>query len=81
MKTAIKQLQKLHIKKLSALDKYCIFSLSVLIVYTVISLVYQFVYHEELSSTLTTCVFGAFSGELFMLCQIKRLKLKKGENQ
>lgn len=66
-------------KQLSNLDKYCIFSLAVLIVFTIIALVYQFVFHEELSSTLTTCIFSAFSGELFMLCMIKRLKIKKGE--
>ena len=75
-KTGIEKLQRL--KKLPALDKYVIFSLSVLIIYTLIAIIYQFIFREELSPTLTVAVYGGFSGELFMLCMIKRLKLKKG---
>lgn len=65
-------------KKVSALDKYVIFSLSALILFTITTIVYQFYTKEELSSTLITCFFAAFGGELFMLCMIKRLKLKGG---
>ena len=65
-------------KKVSALDKYVIFSLSALILFTVTVIVYQFYTKEELSSTLITCFFAAFGGELLMLCMIKRLKLKGG---
>ena len=65
-------------KKVSALDKYVIFSLSALILFTITTIVYQFYTKEELSSTLITCFFASFGGELFMLCMIKRLKLKGG---
>lgn len=65
-------------KKVPALDKYVIFSLSALILFTITTIVYQFITKEELSSTLITCFFGAFGGELFLLCMIKRLKLKGG---
>lgn len=66
-------------KKMSALDKYVIFALSALIIFTIVAIVYQFISGQELSGTLITCFFGAFSGELLMLCLIKRLKLKKGD--
>lgn len=65
-------------KKLSALDKYAILSISVMIIYTITGIVYQFKTGEEISSTLTTCIYSAFGGELFLLCMIKRLKLKGG---
>lgn len=67
-------------KKVSALDKYVIFSLSALILFTITTIVYQFYTKEELSSTLITCFFAAFGGELLMLAMIKRLKLKGGDN-
>lgn len=65
-------------KKVSALDKYVIFSLTALILFTITSVAYQFYTKEELSSTLITCFFAAFGGELLMLAMIKRLKLKGG---
>lgn len=65
-------------KKVPALDKYVIFSLSALILFTITTIVYQFYTKEELSSTLITCFFAAFGGELLMLAMIKRLKLKGG---
>jgi uncharacterized membrane-anchored protein len=68
-------------KRLSALDKYVIFSLSALVVFTIISIVYQFISGQGMSDTLVTCFFSAFGGELLMLCLIKRLKLKKGETE
>ena len=66
-------------KRIPALDKYVIFALSALIIYTITSIIYQFISNEELSPTLTTCFFAAFGGELLSLAMIKRLKLKKGE--
>lgn len=65
-------------KKIPALDRYVIFSLAALILFTITAIAYQFITKEELSSTLITCFFGAFGGELFLLCMIKRLKLKGG---
>lgn len=65
------------IKKLSALDKYCILCLTCMICYAIIAIIYQFNYHEELSPTLTTCIYSGNGVELFLLAMIKRLKLKK----
>lgn len=67
-------------KKMSALDKYVIFSLTSLIIFTIVAIVVQIMIEQELSSTLITCFFSCFGGELLMLAMIKRLKLKKGEN-
>lgn len=82
MKTGIERLQEQNKKKkgLSDLDKYVIFSFSNIIIFTIIALVYQFITGNEISSTLITCFFACFGGELLMLCMIKRLKLKKGDN-
>lgn len=86
MKTGIERLKesnkktKPKPKRLSDLDKYVIFSFSNIIIFTIIALIYQFVTGSEISSTLITCFFACFGGELLMLCMIKRLKLKKGDN-
>lgn len=66
-------------KKKSALDRYVIFCLTVLMLFTIVAIVYQFATGQELSSTLITCFFSSMGGELLMLCMIKRLKLKRGE--
>lgn len=79
MKTGIEQLQKRNRKKLSALDKYVIFSFVCLIIFTIIVIVYQFKSDIEFSPTLITCFFSAFGGELLLCAMIKRLKLKKGD--
>lgn len=68
-------------KRLPALDKYVIFSLTSLMIFTIIAIVYQFICGQELSSTLITCFFSSMGGELLMLCMIKRLKLKKEGDQ
>lgn len=66
-------------KKLKALDKYVIFSISSLIIFTIIAIIVQIVTGQVLSDTLTTCFFAAFGGELLSLAMIKRLKLKRGD--
>lgn len=75
-KTGIEQLR--GTPKLSALDKYVIFSLANIVIFTLIAIVYQWVSGQELSSTLTTCFFSCFGGELLLLAMIKRLKLRRG---
>lgn len=75
----IKRNAPLKEKKLSALDKYVIFSFVMIIIFTVIALIYQFTTDNELSSTLIMSFYGVFGGELLMLAMIKRLKLKKGD--
>lgn len=66
-------------KKMSALDKYVIFSFCVLILYTISEMVISSITGIS-HDTLTTCLYAAFGGELLMLCMIKRLKLKKGDS-
>lgn len=78
MRTGISILQKLHKKKLSALDKYVIFSLSAIVIFTIIVIVIFAITGNE-PSTLVTCFFSCMGGELLMLCMIKRLKLRKGD--
>lgn len=64
-------------KKMKALDKYVVFSLSALIIFTIVAVVVQIITEQELSSTLITCFFSCFGGELLMLAMIKKLKLKE----
>ena len=68
-------------KKLSALDKYVIFSFACLLIFTVVVTVYQFKADMEFSPTLITCFYSCFGGELLLCAMIKRLKLKKEDNE
>lgn len=65
-------------RKLPDLDKYIIFSFGVMLVYTIFEFVFSTITGVS-HDTLTTCLYGAFGGELLMCAMIKRLKLKKGE--
>lgn len=76
-KTGIERLQKN--KKLSALDKYVIFSFSVLIVFTIACIIIYCIKGDE-PSTLIASVFSTFGGELLLCAMIKRLKLKRGDS-
>ena len=67
-------------KKLSALDKYLIFSFTCLIIFTVVIICVQTITGFT-QDTLTTCFFGAFGGELLLCAMIKRLKLKKEDEE
>ena len=62
--------------KINTLDFYVIFSIFVLLLYTVISQIVAVVYNIQLD-TLTTCFFAAFGGEILSACLIKIFKLKK----
>lgn len=75
--TGIELLQKN--KKISTLDKYLIFCFTVIIIYTTVAIVFQWVTEIELSSSLTIGVYGFFGGEITLLAMIKRLKLKRGD--
>ena len=59
------------------LDKYIIFSFSVMIIYTIFEFVFSMITGVS-HDTLTTCLYSAFGGELLMCALIKRLKLKRG---
>lgn len=63
-------------KKWTTLDKYVVFSLGVLVVYTISALV-VFVLVGVESKTLTICVFGAFSGEVVQCYFIRKGKLQE----
>ena len=67
-------------KRMSALDKYVIFSFVCLLTFTVIVTVYQFKSDMEFSPTLITCFYSCFGGELLLCAMIKRLKLKKEDD-
>lgn len=77
--TAIEYLQGNKKKKLSALDKYVIFSFTCLIIFTIVMITVQTI-TQTTQDTLITCFFGAFGGELLLCAMIKRLKLQKGAN-
>lgn len=65
-------------KPLGALDKYIIFSIGVLLVYTVIAIVLQVLYGVNLD-TITTCVYGFFGSVELVTCGlIKIFKLREG---
>jgi preprotein translocase subunit SecY len=74
-KTGIEQLKKN--KKLGDLDKYIIFSFAVMIIYTIFEFIFSTITGVS-HDTLTTCLYGAFGGELLMCALIKRFKLKRG---
>jgi len=65
-------------KKLADLDKYIIFSFGVMIVYSIFEFVVSTITGIS-HDTLTTCLYGAFGGELLLCAVIKRFKLKRGE--
>lgn len=73
-KTGIEQLQKR--KQLPDLDKYIIFSFAVMLLYTIIEFITSSITGVS-HDTLTTCLFGAFGGELLLCAMIKRLKLRR----
>lgn len=63
-------------KKLSGLDKYVIFSLSILLIFTVAEFVTSTITGVE-KSTLCTCVFSCFGGEILSCALIKIFKLRE----
>ena len=65
-------------KKLPDLDKYIIFSFVVMLLYTIAEFIVSSITGIS-HDTLTTCLYGAFGGELLMCAMIKRLKLKRSE--
>lgn len=64
-------------KRLKDLDKYVIFSIVILLVFTVaefITATVSGISHD----TLTTCFYAAFGGEILSCALIKVFKLKEG---
>lgn len=65
-------------KKVSNLTYYVVFSISVLLIYTVTELLISGL-TGTINDTLTTCLFAVFGGEILTCALIKIFKLK-GEN-
>lgn len=63
-------------KKLHGLDLYVIFSISCMILYTIVSQIIQ-TFTGYTYDTLTTCFFGFFGGEIVTCALIKIFKLAK----
>jgi hypothetical protein len=61
-------------KKLNGLDKYVIFSISVLIIFTIAEMVVSF--WTGAHDTLTTAIFATFGGEILACALIKIFKLR-----
>ena len=57
--------------------KLILMSFVMVIAYTVIAIIFQVLCHEELSSTLTTCFFAVFGGEVLSCALIKIFKLRR----
>lgn len=64
-------------KKMPAMDKYVIFSIGAILIYTVVAII-LFTFWQVEMDTLTTCFYGFFGGEVFSLALIKIFKLKRG---
>lgn len=64
---------------MKSLTKFVIFSFAALILYTVVTQIIAVKMGGVELSTLTTCFFSAFGGEVLMCALIKIFKLKGGE--
>lgn len=62
-----------------SLTLYVVFSILVLIIYTVVEQILSTVYGVS-HDTLTTCVYAAFGGEILACALIKIFKLKGGSD-
>lgn len=65
---------------LKSLDKYVIFSISVLLIFAIVEMVVSSVTHQT-HDTLTTCVYAAFGGEILSCALIKIFKLKEVDHE
>ena len=74
----LKQKNTVRYKKLSGLDKYIIFSFSVLIIYSIFEFIFSII-TDVSHDTLTVALYGAFGGELLLCAVIKKYKLKRGD--
>ena len=76
-KSGIEQLQKEQKKRvIPDLDKYLVFSFSVLILYTLAEFICSTITGIS-HDTLTTCLYAAFGGETLLCAIIKKYKLKR----
>lgn len=67
-------------KSLNKIDKYLIFSIAALCIYTVVEQLLTIKLGFE-RSTLTTCFYGAFGGEILACCVIKVFNIKNEDKE
>lgn len=75
----MKEKQDNNKKKISALDKYVIFSFAMIILFTLAEFITSMITGIE-HSTLIVAWFGVWGGEVLSLALIKIFKLKEGNN-
>ncbi len=66
-------------KKLTGLDKYLIFSFTVLIIYTIAEFVVSSITGIS-HDALTIALYGVFGGETVLCALIKKYKLQRGDS-
>lgn len=64
-------------KKISALDKYVIFSISILLIFCIAEFITSSITGQT-HDTLTTVFYACFGGEILSCALIKIFKLKEG---
>ena len=69
---------KLMKRRLKALDKYVIFSISMTVLYTVAEFITSTITGVE-KTTLTACVYAFFAGEIVTAGLIKIFKIRGGD--
>ena len=63
-----------------SLTKYVVFSISILLIYTIAELIISIITGQS-NDTLTTCIFACFGGEILSCALIKIFKLKEQPQQ
>lgn len=66
-------------KKTPSLTKYVVFSISIVLMYTIAEMILSTITGIS-HDTLTTCVYGFFAGEVVVCALIKIFKLKEDNN-
>lgn len=64
-----------------SLTLYVVFSICVLIIYTIVELILSSGVDGVSHDTLTTCIFAAFGGEILSCALIKIFKLKETKEE
>lgn len=69
------------VKKISqeTLLKFIIISFLMVTIYAIVAIIFQAVFHEEISPTVTTCYMAAWGGEPLLCAVIKIFKIRRGE--
>lgn len=67
-------------KRVRSLTKYVVFSIGVLLIYTVAEFIEASSVNGVSHDTLTTCIYACFGGEILSCALIKIFKLKEENN-